>query len=537
MNDESQMQSLRSFAKRSIARYKRPRAIGAPTLVTSRFNILVALADGGALIFNSMTRAMSRLTTVELALYRTLEREGSAGVDSQTSNIDLDQLHHDGFLVPESRDELAAFRAHYYAARQSTDTMTLTIAPTMACNLACGYCFQGQQKDLRKIGSDVPDAIYDLVAHHSDHLSGLNIAWYGGEPLMGKETIFALSDRLISLCDKKNINYSASIVTNGYFLTSEVAQQLYTRRCTYAQVTIDGVRDTHDRMRPLLSGRGSWDRIMGNLDAVLDSTPMAINVRVNVGQSNVNECGTLLEEFEKRNFAAKGKFSVYFAPIDASTPEAGSAYEDALAKSAYSKAVLGLGEQARVAGFAGMITPPAGIMGMCVAAQDQGYVIAPNGDVHKCWETAHDPDKRTGTIFEPEGLKGSPNAQLWDAWSPFDNPVCTSCRILPMCGGHCPHRFVYADSGDSNSLPCPDWKWNTAEYLFARAKALGAVSDDQWLAHQATVTAEQSGRRHHPVTLKEAQTVMLRRVAENNGDPDSSTFVSLVQPQIVKTGR
>ncbi|WP_372482717.1 SPASM domain-containing protein [Bradyrhizobium ivorense] len=60
--------------------------------------------------------------------------------------------------------------------------------------------------------------------------------------------------------------------------------------------------------------------------------------------------------------------------------------------------------------------------------------------MHKCWETAHDPSKRTGSIFEPDKLHGSVNASLWSQWTPFDNPVCASCKILPMCGGFCANR-------------------------------------------------------------------------------------------------
>src|SRR5262249_9505862 len=161
-------------------------------------------------------------------------------------------------------------------------SLTLTIAPTMACNFACGYCFQGLNKPAKKMDPDVQNAIVSFVKAKKD-LKSLGIVWYGGEPLMGKDSIFRLSDLLISYCDKNNINYSAGMVSNAWFLNGEMAAQLYTRRVRWVQVTIDGDRETHDRMRPLTSGHGTFDRLLDNIGEALDQTAISINVRVNVG--------------------------------------------------------------------------------------------------------------------------------------------------------------------------------------------------------------------------------------------------------------
>src|SRR5690606_19828824 len=248
-------------------------------------------------------------------------------------------------------------------------------------------------------------AILAFVERQVSTLKGLSVTWYGGEPLMAKKTIFSLADRLISVCDRNGIEYSSMIVTNGYFLTVAVAQQLWSRRCTSAQVTIDGVEETHDKMRPMVSGRGSFKTIVENIGAVLDQTPLGISMRVNVGQCNVDECDRLLDDFDQRGFARRGNFSLYFAPIDAATPESGTAWEEGMPRAEYNKALVALGERARSLGLAAPMESPKGFMGMCGAARDNGYVVTHKGDVHKCWETAHDPRKRIGTIFEPEDRK------------------------------------------------------------------------------------------------------------------------------------
>ncbi len=508
-------------------------------LVPSRYSISVELNSGDILLFNSATRAFCRLDLKEAAYWRGWVQKITARFNKDTEQQDahleeMDQCCHevgdnfvnhgenatlqkmllaDGFLVDESMDELGKAKADYMASRNDPSLLMLTLAPTMACNLACGYCFQGLNKNVEKIDRRLPDAIVDFAKAQVETIKGLNITWYGGEPLMAKKEIFSLADRLISLCDKRGIQYSSMIVTNGYFLTAEVAQQLWSRRCTTAQVTIDGIEETHDKMRPMTSGRGSFATIMKNLEAVLDETPMGISLRVNVGRRNVDECDKLLEMLDQKGYGERSNFNLYFAPIDAATPESGTAFEEGLKRLEFNRAILALGDRARSLKLSQDMEIPKGILGMCVAARSNGYTISHNGDVHKCWETAHDPTKRIGTIFEPEKLGGSLNAALWDEWVPFENEVCGACKILPMCGGFCGHRFIYHGAGNETALPCPDWKWNTAEYLFARAKAAKIVSDEDWKESEATSSVMQSGERHSTESLKKAQDIVLEKVA------------------------
>lgn len=511
MRDARKDEALAAAARQHLERLSRDAGIGADRYKVSRYDIPVALADGSALLFNSRSRSLVVLSSDEAASYRVLTAGGPFAANDVPDRLFLQVLAGGGHFVGATVDELAEVRRDYETVRAASHSLTLTIAPTMACNLACGYCFQGLNKPSTKMSTEVENAIVTFVKARSD-LKSLHVVWYGGEPLMGKESIFRLSDILIAHCDKHGIAYSAGMVSNSYLLSVDVATQLYSRRVKWVQVTIDGDRDTHDTMRPLVSGRGSFDRIINNIGATLDATPLSFSVRVNVGRRNVDELGGLLDGFVEKKFNQRGSFNVYFAAIEASTPESGSAFEEKLDGAEFNRKILALEEKARNMGLAGTISPPGGFSGMCVAASNGGYVIGGNGDVHKCWETVHDATKRIGTIFEPDKLGDSINATAWQQWSPFDNATCSSCGILPMCGGHCAHRFIYGGP-DQQALPCPSWKWNTAEYVFSRAKDLGVTTADQWLAREATVTAKQSGERHSAQTLQGSQRRVLEKIS------------------------
>jgi uncharacterized protein len=493
--------------------------------VVSRYTLPVALADGGALLFNARTRSLILLDRLEAARFAQLAAEEGFPAARAGDPAFLRTLAGGGHIVGVNTDELGMVRRTYEQSRGRADLLNLTIAPTMACNFACGYCYQGLDKAKTAMDAATQEALFRFIRDRAG-LKSLSIVWYGGEPLMGREPLFRLSDRLIAHCDKKGIAYSAGMVSNSHLLTPEVAHQLYSRRIKWVQATLDGDRETHDRMRPLTSGRGTYDTILRNLQGVLDETPISINLRVNVGRHNVERVSAMLDELDSLKLVGRGKLWVYFAKIESTTPEAGEAADHLMPRDDFNRAVLGLEAKARALKFAGTVAPSGGFSGICVAAAAGGYVVAANGDLHKCWETMHDKSRRIGSLHEPESAGAALNGAMWRDWSPFDNPVCSACRVLPLCGGHCEQRFVYW-TPDQTASPCPSWKWNTAEYVFSRAVGLGVVKPEQWLDGEATALTQSSGAVHDRDTLGEAHAALLAKVGTARGLPlDRETFAA-----------
>ncbi len=241
---------------------------------------------------------------------------------------------------------------------------------------------------------------------------------------------------------------------------------------------------------------------------------MVIHVRVNVGNENIFQCEELLAYLHQEMPIHTGRLKVYFAPIDASTPESGSAFEQSLDKRTFNKMLRKLTQRGQALGIINATAAPSSILGICVAIQKNGLVIAANGDLHKCWETMHDSTKKIGTIFDVNKAITSYENNLWDNWSPYDNETCRSCKVLPICGGMCGHRFVYSDQNDENSTPCPDWKWNTAENIFNRALQKNIVSEDDWLPSQATIDTEVSGKKHTKKSLAKAQSELENKLTK-----------------------
>jgi len=91
--------------------------------------------------------------------------------------------------------------------------------------------------------------------------NNLSIDWFRGKPLLGISVIEKLCERLKEVCIKFNNNIlPASITTNGYLL-DKMSNKLVNLGITSAQITIDGTADIHKHGRPLVNGKGSFEKL------------------------------------------------------------------------------------------------------------------------------------------------------------------------------------------------------------------------------------------------------------------------------------
>ena len=93
---------------------------------------------------------------------------------------------------------------------------------------------------------------------------------FGGEPLLNLPVAYYLAERCHALCEERGITQHISVITNGLLLTPEVVDRLTPYGLQGVKVTLDGDRDTHNRMRPLRGRQGTFDKIIENVRQVAD---------------------------------------------------------------------------------------------------------------------------------------------------------------------------------------------------------------------------------------------------------------------------
>lgn len=146
--------------------------------------------------------------------------------------------------------------------------MDLTLSLTHACDLGCGYCFAGE-KDARTLDAATGRAGLELAFDRAAaQREGLDVAFFGGEPLLRWELLLELADAAAEMSRARNVALRFSITTNGTQLTPERAKELDARGFHVA-VSVDGVAAAQDAARPTAGGLPSSAKVERGLDAAL----------------------------------------------------------------------------------------------------------------------------------------------------------------------------------------------------------------------------------------------------------------------------
>ena len=124
----------------------------------------------------------------------------------------IEQLKKECVLVEDNADIYHQIKLERTLSRYNNRYLSLTIAPTTACNFRCSYCYESgiDKKVTKSVDKSIADII-DFVKSFK-HTEYLRVTWYGGEPLLMFDFIKQLSERFMEMFD----NYEAFIITNGY---------------------------------------------------------------------------------------------------------------------------------------------------------------------------------------------------------------------------------------------------------------------------------------------------------------------------------
>ena len=400
----------------------------------SQFNLF--FEDKGTsrfVIFNAKSTALAVISEKEMELYKKLFSSNFEYTNQEEKNF-LQELKKGQFVFDDNENEIEVLKYLQKSSQFSKNSLSLTIAPTMACNFGCVYCYQGEHNEAKKMSKDVQESIVKFVKSRIRKINHLSITWYGGEPLLAIDVIENLTNEFLKLCKENNVSYYSSIITNGYFFTKEVAQKLRDFNVSTVQITIDGPKEYHDSKRPLKNGGGTFDTIIANLIATKGIFPNKISLRINTDQYNQDKVKDVIEILKQNNL--ENDVYPYLGHVDATN----DFYDDekclttekfADIRESFQKEMCC--EQSAMAEY------PRAKFNACLA-DSEGYVVDPNGDLTKCWcDIGHD-EYCIGNIMKGD-TKFKRLIEYFN-YDVFSDPKCKNCSIIPICMGGCPRRRI-----------------------------------------------------------------------------------------------
>jgi len=360
-------------------------------------------------------------------------------------------------VVEDDFDELQQIKLNLFKARFSAEHMAITIAPTMACNFGCTYCFE-QNLDCSRntiMTDEVINKIFEFVEEKSSQLKKLSVYWFGGEPLIAIKQIEKISKYFLELCAKKDIKYHSSMSSNGYFLNKDIATRLNACAVEWVQVSIDGPRDIHNKRRPLINGGETFDIILQNVKEVSELLP--INIRINVDHENLTNIDDVVNLFKETSA------HVHVAHVQ----DFNSTYNPTtcLSNEQYSKFQLQFMINNNIS-LTSIYPKPKACY--CQADHYNSWCVDPAGSLYKCHSDMGNSELAIGSLFEDtsEHIINTPLLHSYVLYDPAEDPVCSICKYLPICMGGCPYLRL------QNYKDCISFKYNLDEYLLETAKTL-----------------------------------------------------------------
>lgn len=142
------------------------------------------------------------------------------------------------------------------------------------CNLACQYCFADQGHyggaGEKRMSPEVGKKAIDFVIKASGGRKNIEIDFFGGEPLLGFDVVKEILEYAEEAGKKHGKTFRFTITTNGILLSEEVEAYINAHMSNVV-LSIDGKKETNDRMRTRLDGSGTYNAIVPKFQRLAES--------------------------------------------------------------------------------------------------------------------------------------------------------------------------------------------------------------------------------------------------------------------------
>ena len=331
-------------------------------------------------------------------------------------------------------------------------TPNFLVVPSYACNLQCIYCYE--QTYMIKGTTDIdPLKMVDLQFERIDKIMEVYENKYGKTTddiritIMGGEPLLKCNVKTISYIfeQTKKRNYILDIVSNGVDLNYYIDLfNKYKDTLDYIQITVDGVKEIHDKRRIFRDGRGSFDLIMNNIHLSIENG-ITIVLRVNVDATNINELSQLADILVNEFGYNKNLLPYLYLLQDGGC----SGETNIVNEKIGIEKIFKLEDQNpnmsifkkkfHPANFIESIfndVPYQPVLRHCGAAKNQ-FILDCKSNVYKCWHGIGNNDYRVGTFYPKYEL----NEEKINTW--FNRSVsvlekCKNCKYRYICGTGCP---------------------------------------------------------------------------------------------------
>lgn len=309
------------------------------------------------------------------------------------------------------------------------------------CNLRCKYCFAGTGDfghDRSLMSKEVGEKAVDFIIAGSGQRKHCEIDFFGGEPLMNMPVVKHVVEYVRKREKETGKEFKLTLTTNGVLLNDKNIQYLNDNHISVV-LSLDGRKEVHDRMRPNVAGKGSYDNVLANFKKLVDArggenyflrgTFTAYNLDFTADVLDMADHGFKLLSVEPV-VAKESDYEINEAHL----PKLFEEY-DKLAEAYIERKLSGNGFE--FFHFNMDINN-----GPCVAKRLSGcgagheyFAVAPNGDLYPCHQFVGRDKYLLGNLFD--GVTNQEMPQHFRQAHVLNKPECSKCWARFYCSGGC----------------------------------------------------------------------------------------------------
>ncbi|KAF2506894.1 SPASM domain-containing protein [Flavobacterium zhairuonense] len=405
----------------------------------SQFNSIVP-HEGKYALYNSFQNKVIFLDPELKDLLQAGISEGIDGLEEVHPSF-FEYLTDNKFIVKNELNEIDEIKKISKAVDENQKNYILTINPTMNCNFKCYYCYEThirksrlEDKEIEKIKKFI-----DTTASR-EKLESFTLSFFGGEPLLYFErNVIPVIDHFTARCKENKKTFNIGFTTNGYLINQNFVDYFKNNNIECAlQITLDGYREEHDKVRYVSKTKGSYFEIINNVKLLVNNNFYVV-LRINYTDENLPNTNKIPQDFSDISQEIKDKYLRF---------DFHRVWENNKVDDLHLVLEKNISE-IRDEGFVANGTySPDNVNDSCYADKRNSVVINYNGDIFKCTARDFETKNRAGfisdngdLIWENDYLEKRMNAK-------FNNKPCLSCKIMPLCNGGCTqHAMEHIESG------------------------------------------------------------------------------------------
>ena len=405
----------------------------------SQYNVSIKNKNGKHIVYNTFTTSLIELDEEFNKRFHALD----------LNQEEIDSLYEMGYLVQDGEDELLRQKLirNEISYQDYGKVAGLFIAPTMACNARCFYCYEAGVKH-KSMSRDTIEYVKKFIVEHCVTDRPLWIDWFGGEPTLGINTILEISDFL----KEQGIEFYSYMTSNAYLLNKEMMEKIVSRiNLKHLQITIDAIGEDYNKIKNFVyEGVDAFSIVMNNLTEILNYADISVGIRVNFHPEKIDRAIAIIDYLNGK-FGEHENVSIYTAPINGiDVPTVFDSYECENPMFTLLKKTISIGRRnvktANSENFDeyrySLMAP---IASHCSATRVHAFAIDADGLLYKCHrQLGQGRSVAVGDVFH--GIEYNKNFKFWcEGELPYVE--CSTCKLLPCCQGGCHIELLNKNPG------------------------------------------------------------------------------------------